>query len=151
MELDDFLDETARGALARPTAAAEGLPGAAYGEDFYDLEQRALFPKVWAAAAVGAQLSEAGDLLPVELASQPLLLVRGTDSAADPFYDEGRARMRETWKLVLDQDKDFVRQVQVNTAHRDRAGIATRFSPYWESAVQHFQRMVVNTIRSETS
>ncbi len=43
--LADFLDEASLAALARPTAEATGLPGRAYGQDFYRLEQRQLFPR----------------------------------------------------------------------------------------------------------
>lgn len=92
MRLEDFVDEQAMEALNRPTRAAEGLPGAAYGQDFFELEQRALFPKLWAGIAVGAQLPDAGELLPVELAGQPLLLVRGPDGAVRCFHNICRHR-----------------------------------------------------------
>jgi hypothetical protein len=49
VQLEEFVDERALESLERPTALAEGLPGAAYGKDFHNLEQQRLFPKVWAA------------------------------------------------------------------------------------------------------
>ncbi len=64
MGLESFVDEQAIAALNRPTGEAEGLPGAAYSDAFYALEQTVLFPKIWAAVAVGAQLPEPGELLP---------------------------------------------------------------------------------------
>ena len=232
MRLEDFIDEQSMETLNRPTGAAEGLPGAAYGQDFYDLEQRTLFPKVWAAVAVGAQLPETGDLLPVELAGHPLLLARGPDGAIRCFHnicrhrvtrlpealagqtfpllphaarlatgyfighllptmtlvidpeevavvlivpldgettrldlyihflgdaatDDAHAAMRERrkkeWRIVLDRDLPYARGVQKNAAWRDKAGIRTRFSPYWEHAVRDFQHIVVNTLRNGIS
>ena len=73
------------------------------------------------------------------------------DSAADPALAEERARVEEAWRLVFTQDDPFVRNVHDNLSVRDQAGIRLRFSPYWEGAVHHFQKMIVETIQHEQS
>lgn len=90
--LADFLDEAALAALARPTAEATGLPGRAYGEDFYRLEQRQLFPRTWAAVGFGAQVPEPGDACPVDLAGWPLVMMRGEDGELRVFHNVCRHR-----------------------------------------------------------
>jgi choline monooxygenase len=86
-------DETLiRAALERPLGEAEGLPGYYYGADFYRVEQRALFPRTWAVVAVGAQIPNAGDVLPVDLAGWPLLLVRKGDGEIAAFHNICRHR-----------------------------------------------------------
>ncbi len=92
MQLEDFIQPSAIKELTAPTGEALGLPGNIYGDGFYELEKRELFPKLWAAVAVGAQLPQAGDLLPVELAGRPLLLVRGKDETIRCFHNICRHR-----------------------------------------------------------
>lgn len=48
--------------------------------------------------------------------------------------------------MIVRQDDSFVEHVQRAAASRDAAGIQTRFSPYWECAVLHFQRLVLQTL-----
>lgn len=81
-----------RAALERPLGEAEGLPGYYYGSEFYRIEQQALFPRTWAAIAVGAQIPAPGDALPVDLAGWPLLLVRKGDGAVAAFHNICRHR-----------------------------------------------------------
>jgi choline monooxygenase len=81
-----------RAALERPVGEAEGLPGHYYGAEFYRREQRILFPRTWAAVAVGAKIPNAGDVLPVDLAGWPLLLVRKNDGEVAAFHNICRHR-----------------------------------------------------------
>ena len=71
------------------------------------------------------------------------------ESATDPALAEERARMEKEWDLVFTQDDPLVRNVHDNLKVCDQAGIRHRFSPYWEGAVHHFQKMVVETIQQE--
>ena len=71
------------------------------------------------------------------------------ESATDPALAEERAAVEKEWELVFSQDDPFVRNVHDNLKVRDQAGIRLRFSPYWEGAVHHFQKMVVETIQQE--
>lgn len=90
--LDSFLGPEDRAALERPTALAHGLPGRAYGAEFFELERRALFPRTWAAAGFGAQVPGPGDMAPVELAGWPLLMVRDREGEVRVFLNACRHR-----------------------------------------------------------
>ena len=50
MKLDDFVTASQLDVLYRSTGDARGLPGAVYGEAFYQLENEKLFPYTWATA-----------------------------------------------------------------------------------------------------
>jgi choline monooxygenase len=82
----------ARAALARPLELAEGLPGYYYGAEFYEEEQRRLFPRAWCAVAVGNQIPNAGDILPIELAGWQLILVRQPGGGIAAFHNVCRHR-----------------------------------------------------------
>jgi len=74
--------------LFRPTAEAQGLPGLCYTDpDYHRLEQKRLFAEGWPAAAVGAELPRPGDLLPIVVAGQPVLLVRDREGAVRAFHN----------------------------------------------------------------
>ena len=75
-----------------PAGEALGLPGRAYGEDFYRLEQRELFPRLWCVAGFSSDIPESGDMMPVELAGWPLVLVRGEDGEVRAFHNICRHR-----------------------------------------------------------
>jgi choline monooxygenase len=90
--LSDFLTETDIAALHHPTGQAVGLPGPAYGEGFFSLEQRYLFPRTWCAVAIGPQLPNPGDAVPVDLAGWPLLVVRNRQGEVRVFYNICRHR-----------------------------------------------------------
>jgi choline monooxygenase len=92
MRLSDIVDERALAELNLPTSEARGLPGAAYGEDFYALETRHVFPRCWAAVAVGSEIPNAGDALPVMLGETPLVLVRQKDGTVRCFHNVCRHR-----------------------------------------------------------
>ncbi|MFO0996202.1 MAG: aromatic ring-hydroxylating dioxygenase subunit alpha [Alphaproteobacteria bacterium] len=67
--------------------------------------------------------------------------------ARDPTLAPARRRIIDGWAHIAGEDTRFVRGVQMNLAARDAAGIATRFSPYWETAIHAFQAMVVDAVR----
>jgi len=66
------------------------------------------------------------------------------DAATDPALEQARAEVIAGWITIGDQDKPLVEQVHRNHATRGRAGIDTVFSPFWEGAVQHFQKTVAS-------
>ncbi|WP_228126606.1 aromatic ring-hydroxylating oxygenase subunit alpha [Candidatus Viadribacter manganicus] len=90
--LDDWVDAEQRAALRAPIEEARGLPGRAYSAGFYELEQRALFPRTWAVIGMGADLPEPGDAFPVDLAGSPLVMVRQKDGAIRVFHNQCRHR-----------------------------------------------------------
>jgi hypothetical protein len=50
------------------------------------------------------------------------------------------------WRQVLPQDYPFVEGTQATVMARDAAGVRTRFSPYWETPVLEFQKMVLKAV-----
>jgi choline monooxygenase len=84
--------DAARADLERPQHLARGLPGAFYGEAFFALEQTTLFPKSWCAVSVASAVPEPGDVLPVDLAGWPILLVRNRDGELKAFHNICRHR-----------------------------------------------------------
>ena len=74
-------------------ALAHGLPPQAYaGEAFFALENEKLFPSAWVFAGFAHELAAAGDVVPVTVAGQPLILVRDRDGAIRAFHNVCRHR-----------------------------------------------------------
>ena len=71
---------------------------------------------------------------------------RGT-AATDPAVAAVRSRTTEEFRLVFEQDIDFVRGVHENAKLRDAAGLDTCFVPYWEGSVQRFQQAVIEVLK----
>lgn len=90
--LTDLLDDAQLSAIRRPVHEARGLPGKAYGESFYQLEQRELFPNTWCTIGTGAQIPNPGDALEIDLAGWPLLAVRDAAGEIACFYNICRHR-----------------------------------------------------------
>ena len=90
--IEDLIDESAIRALFTDTPHAKGLPGKAYGADFYEVEQRELFPKVWCVAGVVSDLPKSGDMVPVEIAGWPVLLLRDQAGELKAFHNVCRHR-----------------------------------------------------------
>ena len=69
------------------------LPNQAYTDpDFFRLEQERVFKNTWVFAAFAHKISNPGDLLPVQVAGQPIVLVRGDDSKIRAFHNVCRHR-----------------------------------------------------------
>jgi len=89
----DILTPAAIEAINRPTAEAVCLPNAAYtSAEFLDAERTALFRERWAFAALGAQVPDRGDALPVTVAGLPLLVLRDQKGAIRVFHNVCRHR-----------------------------------------------------------
>ena len=71
---------------------AGGLPGRAYGQEFYAIEQRELFPKLWCQVGFVSELPLPGSVVPVELAGWPLLLLRDQQGDIKVFLNICRHR-----------------------------------------------------------
>lgn len=82
----------ARDRLLRPLGEAEGLPGRFYGEDFYRLEQETLFPRSWCAVTTGARIPKTGDMVPIDLAGWPVLVLRDKAGRIRAFHNVCRHR-----------------------------------------------------------
>ncbi len=82
----------ADGRLERPVEQAAGLPNLCYTDaDFFALEQQTVFRDNWVFAAFAHELAKVGDMLPVEIAGQPLVLVRG-ENGIRAFHNVCRHR-----------------------------------------------------------
>ena len=69
------------------------LPPRAYSDHgLFEREQREMFANSWVSVAVGQQVPEPGDILPVEVAGQPLLITRTSESKIRVFYNVCRHR-----------------------------------------------------------
>ena len=71
------------------------------------------------------------------------------EAASDPAFAQQRQEIIDNLAYVAEQDIGYVKGVQSNLAARDRLDFPTRFSPYWEGGVQHFQKMVVETVQGK--
>ncbi|MGI9623213.1 MAG: aromatic ring-hydroxylating oxygenase subunit alpha, partial [Acidimicrobiales bacterium] len=76
------------------TAPPDGFPafhdiptGRHIGDEFYELEQEHLWPKVWVPAGRVEDVSEPGDYFVFKDLGVPLLVVRGTDGQIRCFYN----------------------------------------------------------------
>ena len=84
----DSLISQLREQVSRPVEAARGLPNACYTDPaFFRFEQRRLFARHWTAVGVGAEIPNPGDVKPVSVAGQPVILVRGRDGALRGFHN----------------------------------------------------------------
>lgn len=90
--LADFVSAADVERLQGPIDQAVGLPGRAYGEAFYRLEQRSLFPRGWCVVGVGAQVPEPGDVMPIDLAGWPLVAIRSNAGEVRCFHNICRHR-----------------------------------------------------------
>lgn len=65
-----------------PRERSESLPAAAYRDpDFADFEKREIYCKEWISLCHVSQLTKPGDFVRVDLADEPLLVIRGKDDA----------------------------------------------------------------------
>ena len=74
----EYMGERAIEALRRPALEeARGLPASLYtSREFFDLEQRRLFPRTWAGIAFDTDVPAPGDAIPLTVCGLPVILVR---------------------------------------------------------------------------
>jgi choline monooxygenase len=68
------------------------------------------------------------------------------EAATSPAHAQAREAALDMWRQVLPQDYPFVEGTQATVMARDAAGVRTRFSPYWETPVLDFQKMVLKAV-----
>ena len=77
----------------KKTQPLSGLPGVAYTSDeFRQLENSQIFSKKWVFVGFAHQIPKAGDALPVDVASQSILLIRNKDDEINAFHNVCRHR-----------------------------------------------------------
>ncbi len=79
--------------LRKPIEVAGGLPASAFtGAEFFELEQRRLFPRTWVGAAFSDEVAEPGDAIPVTVAGVPLIILRDPAGEVRAFHNVCRHR-----------------------------------------------------------
>ena len=96
----DFFDEGLREKLYCAVQDGSALPNVVYtSESFEKIERAQIFRRTWVFAGFAHQIPNPGDMMPVEIAGSPLVLVRGRDARIRVFHNACRHRGA---KLVLD-------------------------------------------------
>ena len=74
----EFMGERAIEALRRPALEeARGLPASLYtSQEFFEIEQRRLFPRTWVGIAFDTDVPAPGDAIPFTICGLPVILVR---------------------------------------------------------------------------
>jgi len=89
----EFLAQMQDGRLDKPVTEGSGLPNLAYTcADYYALEQQTVFRNNWVFAGFAHQLRDIGDMQPVEIAGQPLVLVKAENNEIRVFHNVCRHR-----------------------------------------------------------
>ena len=74
--------------LDAPIEEVRGLPNEAFtSEAFFKLEKKRLFPRTWTFAGTASDIPNLGDARPVNVAGNPIILVRGKDGAIGAFHN----------------------------------------------------------------
>jgi choline monooxygenase len=89
----EFLRQIDDGRLDKPVAEGSGLPNLAYTcANYYALEQQTVFRNNWVFAGFAHRLQSPGDMLPVEVAGQPVVLVKDDQNNIRAFHNVCRHR-----------------------------------------------------------
>jgi choline monooxygenase len=89
----DFLQQVDDGRLDKAVGEGSALPNLAYTcADFFELEQQTVFRDNWVFAGFAHQLVKSGDMQPVEIAGQPLVLVQTGGDGIRAFHNACRHR-----------------------------------------------------------
>ena len=98
--LQSILGAEALAGFETPGAVARGLPASAYtSHAFFALENERIFAASWVFAGFAHELARAGDVVPVTVAGQPVLLVRDGNDRIRAFHNVCRHRCL---KLVVE-------------------------------------------------
>ena len=89
----EFLDHLSDGRLDKPTAEGSALPNLAYtSAEFFDLEQHTVFHHNWVFAGFAHEFARVGDMRPVEIGGQPVVLVLSSSGLIRAFHNVCRHR-----------------------------------------------------------
>ena len=79
--------------VLKPLNQAKGLPNDHYiSEAVYEEEKRSLLFNNWSSVAVGKNIPNAGDVVPIDFMGMPLLLIRDQDDSIGVFQNTCRHR-----------------------------------------------------------
>ena len=103
----DFFPSSLPQTLQLPTDQGTALPNIAYtGEDFYRFEQETVFARTWVFAAFVHQFENVGDMVPVEIAGQPVVIVKSAENQFKAFHNVCRHRGAK----LIQEDKKAARR-----------------------------------------
>lgn len=71
------------------------------------------------------------------------------DAATDAARAPARRKVRDAWAVVTEQDGPIIATMQDQAALKDEIGFRPRYSPHWEPAVHHFQKVIAAKITGE--
>ena len=119
----------------RHATPLHGLPGAAYTDDaFWELECKTVFSETWVFAGFAHELETPGDVVPVAIAGQPVVLVRDGDQAIRAFHNVCRHRCLQ----LVEEAKNVGKLIRCpyHAWAYDLAGIL-RATPHFGGTDQH--------------
>ena len=91
--LQSILGAERLAAFETPAPPTRGLPAAAYTDEaFFALENERIFSDSWVFAGFAHELARTGDVVPITVASQPVLLVRDAEQRLRAFHNVCRHR-----------------------------------------------------------
>ena len=106
--LAEFFDDDLFNRLNQPTDEGSALPNSAYtSEAYYKLEQQRVFRRTWVFALFAHQLKNTGDMVPVEIAGQPLVIVLDENDEIRAFHNVCRHRGAKLVKEPLSKCRQF--------------------------------------------
>lgn len=86
--MNQVLDTSLFKSFDQPFGLSHGLPGNAYtSEAFHQLENNYLFPRTWTFIGFVHELRDTGDVKPVQIAGQPLLMVKNEAKEINVFHN----------------------------------------------------------------
>lgn len=109
LSVSDFFDEDLIDRLNIDTEQGSALPNVAYiSEDFYRFEQQTVFRKTWVFAEFVHNLTNPGDMIPVEIAGRPVVIVKGKDNLIRAFHNVCRHRGAKLVNETVCAKKSFI-------------------------------------------
>jgi len=98
--VQEVLGEEAIRRIRLPVEKAGGLPRTAYvGDEFFELERKLLFPRVWTGIGFTSDVPEPGDAVPLTIGGVPIILCRDKEGEIRAFHNVCRHRAA----LMLDK------------------------------------------------
>ena len=108
-KLNEFFTSDLEKRLTQPTEDGSALPNIAYtSSHFYSHEQETVFRKTWVFAVFAHHLEKSGDMLPVEVAGEPIVIVKDDESKIRAFHNVCRHRGAKLIAAAQSGRKNFV-------------------------------------------
>lgn len=136
---------------------ARGLPFNVYRDPaFFELERKigeaetSVILTIFPHTLVGAQMNHVMMSLFMPISTTQTRIRRRFsfvgDATTDPALTAQRQMIRDSWRLISEQDSSIVAQAQQLARQHGELALKPRFSPFWEPAMHHFQKMFVTRL-----